>query len=163
MQTGRERYLVIGILEYRIRLFTGWITHGEKPQTNPEQLFPKLPNQAKLWEAFETKQLQQKQYYDKSSTPLIHIQIGEPIRIHLTRKSAMVEEKHNDMSNRVRTLAGAQYCKNRKHLLKPRLERKMKNYFSWTQCFTLIRSGSVLESALWNSISGENTFIGMTW
>lgn len=82
------------------------------------------------------KQMQQKYYYDKSATPLKPLQIGEPIRIqqrNLIWKPAVSEEKHNDRSYSVRTPAGAQYCRNRKHLLKtyesPMSGSKMTNQF----------------------------------
>lgn len=87
----------------------------------PVQLVPETPNLPKIKSLMRSSRLEQKNHYDVKAKPLKPLVLNETVRIQGENKSwkpAVVVDKHNTRSYTVRTADGAQYTRNRRHLLK---------------------------------------------
>ena len=129
-----------GILEYRTTcLKTGYspaqLLMGRNLRsvlpTVQNQLLPKTPSTKHVRKKISKAKQEQKYYYDRSSKHLTPLKVGDSARIQRQDgrwKPGVISEKHNDRSFTFRTLEGAEYRRNRRHLLKT--EEKFPNYHS---------------------------------
>jgi hypothetical protein len=125
-QSGKDP--AMAVLEYRATpLNIGYspaeLLMGRKIRSflpiSPKQLIPKAPEPEQVKQLLSSQKDLQKSHYNKTATPLKPLSIGEPVRIQQdTWKPATVVQKHNDRSYTVQTPEGAEYCRNRRHLLK---------------------------------------------
>ena len=124
---NRDPY--VGILEYR----TSPLECGSSPSqllmsrrlrsilpTTHQQLKPSIASHAQARVKMQVNRMRQKRYYDPGSKPLKPLHISETVRIRRKKlwEPAEVINQHDSRSYSVRTLDGAIYRRNRRHLLK---------------------------------------------
>ena len=119
----------VGILEYR----TSPLECGSSPSqllmsrrlrsvlpTTHKQLKPSIAGHGQAHDKMKIARRRQKRYYDPGSKPLKPLHISETVRIKRKKQwePAEVIDQHDSRSYYARTLDGAIYRRNRRHLLK---------------------------------------------
>ena len=87
----------------------------------PDKLAPKSPDLSKVRKNMNLSRTVQKKYHDVGAKTLKPLQNDDSVKIQKQNKSwqpAVVIDKHDPRSYTVRTEDGAQYRRNRRHLLK---------------------------------------------
>lgn len=126
-QAGKDPYLAL--LEYRnsplacgkspAQLLMSRQLRSVLPLTS-DQLDPKVPNKSQIREKMYESKERSKGFYDRSAIPLKPLSTGESVRIKQGKcwKPAQVTRKVNNRSYIVYTHDGANYRRNRRHILK---------------------------------------------
>ncbi|XP_048252566.1 uncharacterized protein K02A2.6-like [Haliotis rufescens] len=127
---GRDPH--IGILEYRTtpmeanlspsQLLMGRRLRSTLPCTQ-HQLLPGSVDHSQYQKVLQASRRKQKHYYDTAAKPLLPLKTGEAIRVRQHNNlwtPAVVTKQHNSRSYTVRTGDGAEYRRNRRHLLRTR-------------------------------------------